>query len=421
MMAAATAHAATDNCTPSKLMFVLDHSSSMNDAVDSTKVAKWTIAKDAVTTIANSYDKKIAMGLNVFPNPSECSPGTMLVKPEIDHATKIATNLPGAPPSSGNYTPMSQTIDVAVDDLLKTNPGPRPSIVLVTDGWQWCYPYDASTRLWPVDSVKKAAMKGVTVYVIGFGSEVDVYALNQMAVAAGTQLPGCDPTGDSASSANKCYYQADSGVMLGNALDSVAIKVSAEVCDGLDNDCDGVIDNGMTRSCANGCGGGTETCTNGVWGGCTAPAVGPELCDGKDNDCNGTIDEGCACLGGQVRACGSILGACALHRGSQTCGSDGKWGSCDGATLPSPEVCNGLDDDCDGLIDNGSPSALCPNGEVCGDDGHCHDPFQGTNNGNGPGGCGCDVGRASQPVPPAAIILMLIGVGALIASRRRTR
>jgi hypothetical protein len=45
-----------------------------------------------------------------------------------------------------------------------------------------------------------------------------------------------------------------------------------EICDGIDNNCDGIID-GIQRACTTLCGGGMETCTVGVWGGCTAPPV----------------------------------------------------------------------------------------------------------------------------------------------------
>lgn len=61
---------------------------------------------------------------------------------------------------------------------------------------------------------------------------------------------------------------------------------SVERCDGVDNDCDGTVDEG------NVCGGGCTTSNGGV-----------ETCDGRDNDCDGSVDEGSVCTptGGTCR------------------------------------------------------------------------------------------------------------------------
>ncbi len=137
---------------------------------------------------------------------------------------------------------------------------------------------------------------------------------------------------------------------------------STDTCDGLlDEDCDGATDEGC--ECTNGrvdrsacgsstgqCEQGTRTCAGGRWGACSG-GVGPvaEVCDGsRDEDCDGATDEGCGCTNGTTRGCG--LGYCA---GTQTC-TAGVWGACGGAS-PRAEVCNGIDDDCDGVADNSDP------------------------------------------------------------------
>jgi hypothetical protein len=123
-----------------------------------------------------------------------------------------------------------------------------------------------------------------------------------------------------------------------------------ETCNGRDDDCDGVADEGFecvrggSEACATDCGSsGTRACDEAcAWGICTPPA---EVCNGRDDDCDGVADEGFACVRGESSACPTLCGSV----GTRTCGADCRWDLC----APPPESCNGVDDDCDGACDDG--------------------------------------------------------------------
>jgi hypothetical protein len=100
----------------------------------------------------------------------------------------------------------------------------------------------------------------------------------------------------------------------------------------------------------------------------------PEACEarercgnGLDDNCNGMVDEACPCIPGTVQDCflgpPGRRGAGQCSGGTQRClgtGEFGNWGACDGALAPSAEVCDNLDNDCDGCVDEG----LCCNADL---------------------------------------------------------
>ncbi|MGH9868293.1 MAG: MopE-related protein, partial [Candidatus Polarisedimenticolia bacterium] len=149
-----------------------------------------------------------------------------------------------------------------------------------------------------------------------------------------------------------------SGTGTGTTCNAVPGTPSAETCDGLDNDCDGAADNGFTLG---------EVCSAGT-GACQAPGItvcsgdgsatmcnavpgtpSAETCDGLDNDCNGTTDNGFT-LG---ETCSAGVGACQAA-GVTVCSGDGAGTTCNAVPgTPSAETCDGLDNDCNGTIDNG--------------------------------------------------------------------
>jgi len=140
-------------------------------------------------------------------------------------------------------------------------------------------------------------------------------------------------------------------------------------CDGATDKGCPKCQNGVSRPCGTDigeCTPGIQVCSAGVWQGCNGVGPQPEACDAKDNDCDGLTDEGCPCSPGQQLACSADVGQC--KSGWQVC-EEGKWSSvCQGGQLPVPEICDGKDNDCnDGADDGFEIGVACTGLGQCGE------------------------------------------------------
>lgn len=149
--------------------------------------------------------------------------------------------------------------------------------------------------------------------------------------------------------------------MFRDSIDAGMTCAPAETCNGLDDDCDGKIDEFATSvgsMCTSEDEGacramGRIVCIDGALT-CEADDVSPspETCNGLDDNCDGFVDN----VVGAGEPCATNVGVCRVA-GTKQCDIDSGQLVCRPAQavepIPEEELCNGVDDDCDTLIDEG--------------------------------------------------------------------
>jgi len=195
------------------------------------------------------------------------------------------------------------------------------------------------------------------------------------------------------------------------------VQKSVEICDNIDNDCDGVIDNGdnlcpdpdkpicFQGTCVGSCGTGEFPCPIGltcdVSGHCSDPACANVSCTPGTACRNGTCVDPCAgvtCPTGSQCELGQCVNPCAgvTCPASRVCDKGLCVADCGCAGCATGLTCDTSNDATKGLcIDTACATVSCPSGQVC-TAGKCKDPCAGV---VCPGNGTCSMGTCSTPMP----------------------
>lgn len=200
------------------LLIVLDRSCSMK--IKAGAKSKWAIAVAALNTLLAKHAKQIRFGLTLFPDTTgaSCKQDAIPVPPEAATGPTIQALLTAAlSPSDPNHPngPCVTNIDTGMQQAAAApaldDPGRPGFALLISDGGQ-ALCAEAGGDAGTTETISELRKRGVSTFVVGFGSAVDGKQLNLFADAGGK--PSGDPS--------VRYFKAEDEAGLDAALATIA-------------------------------------------------------------------------------------------------------------------------------------------------------------------------------------------------------
>jgi hypothetical protein len=345
----------------STVVLAIDRSISMQ-GTGATGETLLSLVTKALSDLMPTYDSRINLGVKLFPNPDSDNACAVTTGLDLDfHSTGGQLNSLLSSVSPQGQTALGAAlaeVNSAFDQPAVQAETGNKFVIVITDGSEQCGGNP---------EVQLAALggKGVRHMVVGFDKFTSPDELTTLAMQeGGLPLPRSTAT-------DPVYIRAgDTPVSVKQAIASALDTALGEMCNGIDDDCDGTTDVGAPDlACNLECelgSGGKNVCENGAYTGCSEVPLSSELCNGDDDDCDGAVDEDFPLKGSP---CSTGIGAC-FSTGVYECHPLQDDVLCNAAaTSGSAELCNDIDDDCDGQTDESlvqACSTACGTGsEIC--------------------------------------------------------
>ncbi|NOY89906.1 MAG: hypothetical protein GXP55_01765, partial [Deltaproteobacteria bacterium] len=313
---------------PPNVLVIFDRSCSMRRRLDDVSLfgtgpddsrTRWFVAREAVQTLVTDFESRVYWGLMAFPDPREgCGmPVDAEVVPGPMNAAAIQTELARRAiqpfglcgldntdtTTQPRQTPTADALTSAMGLPALSDPARRNFAILVTDGGVSCGVTDAQVGA----LAASLAAAGIPLAVVGFATGGAETSLEAIASAGGFPNPAAPPS----------YFVAESRA----DLDSIFAELSRRVVS-----CDLPLSSAPLDSA-------------GVFVNANDVPLSEDMVDGFSYDAAGNVVtlHGASCdrlRSGDITRLGVSFGCPPVM------------------CVPRAEICNGLDDDCDGVVDN---------------------------------------------------------------------